>query len=664
MHNGVLGALEPGSGNRWLKELTFRLLVAAERLVIVSTLLVVIAASPTWASPLFPPDSGIIDVRRFGAVGDGIADDTQAILRAISQIPVYVKQHPIQPRIVYFPEGTYRVSDTIVRRDAEGLFQPNLVLIGESRQGTIIKLPDGASGYGDASHPKAVIYTTSGLKFNNDPRDGGKDYLNKGEGNEAFTNTIENLTVDVGRDNPGAIGIDYLANNEGVVRNVTIEAHGAAYVGLSMIRCWPGPGMISNVSIAGFDIGVDIAWTELSMTFDKIRISGSRQYGLRNRSNIVSFHDLEIVTEGGYGIANVSPDGLIVGIGGRISGRGTGPLQNSGAINFKDVLAQKYRATDGGVTDAPLDGVYQGTERLSDAAWKLPILSPPEPDPIEAAEWVNIARYGAVADPKVNSTAAFAAAFKSDARVVYIPTGEYFVDAPIAVADNIERIEGMFSIIGTGWGYHSSNSQTPKSLFITSPSRQKTLFIRRLTVEKKYGNVFAVVDHHSSATLVMSDISAFAMVNRFPEGGRVFGENIAAGYIYLAGGAGVWLRQVDTEGHGVRMPNNGSPLWILGIKTEQTNTLIQNMNGGEAEVVGGLIYRVFGTEPQMPLFVNVDARLEASYAEEAFRPDAFYAVHLESYMRGGHRIVRAEELPKRGSIARMVPNLSTDDRPQ
>jgi hypothetical protein len=114
----------------------------------------------------------------------------------------------------------------------------------------------------------------------------------------------------------------------------------------------------------------------------------------------------------------------------------------------------------------------------------------------------------------------------------------------------------------------------------------------------------------------------------------------------------------------VRIPNDGSPLWILGVKTEQTNTLVRNTNGGETEVVGGLIYRVFGTDPQMPLFVNVGARLVASYAEEAFRPDAFYAVHLDSYMRGGHRSVEAEQLPKRGNIARMAPNLSTDDSPQ
>jgi hypothetical protein len=181
-------------------------------------------ASEAKASTIFPSDSGIINVRLLGALGNGVADDTNAILRAIAQVPPYDKQHPYATRIIYFPSGTYRVSDTILRRTPEGFFEPDLVLIGESRTDTIIKLSDNASGYDDKKRQKAVIYTSSGLKFTRDPSDGGRDYLNKGEGNEAFGNTIENLTVDVGFGNPGAIGIDFLANNAGAIRNVTIRA--------------------------------------------------------------------------------------------------------------------------------------------------------------------------------------------------------------------------------------------------------------------------------------------------------------------------------------------------------------------------------------------------------------------------------------------------------
>src|ERR1700737_1188217 len=132
------------------------------------------------------PASGIINVRNSGAKGDGVSDDTAALLSAIAQVPVYTTDHPYNTRIVYFPAGIYRVSNTILRKDSNGFFQANLVLIGESRYNTTIKLADNASGFGDRANPKAIVYTSSGLIFTRDPTNGGRDYLSKGEGNEAF----------------------------------------------------------------------------------------------------------------------------------------------------------------------------------------------------------------------------------------------------------------------------------------------------------------------------------------------------------------------------------------------------------------------------------------------------------------------------------------------
>src|SRR5690349_3424011 len=87
---------DPDGAIRWFEETAFRRYGVGECLVILSTLLLLsalllaIAGGPARASAFFPPDSGIINVRQFGAVGDGIADDTKAILRAIAEIPVYV----------------------------------------------------------------------------------------------------------------------------------------------------------------------------------------------------------------------------------------------------------------------------------------------------------------------------------------------------------------------------------------------------------------------------------------------------------------------------------------------------------------------------------------------------------------------------------------------
>ncbi|KAF9648249.1 exo-beta-1,3-glucanase [Thelephora ganbajun] len=56
------------------------------------------------------------NVKDYGAIGDGVADDTEAILRAISTGPRCGQDcgsSTISPATVYFPQGTYLVTDSI-----------------------------------------------------------------------------------------------------------------------------------------------------------------------------------------------------------------------------------------------------------------------------------------------------------------------------------------------------------------------------------------------------------------------------------------------------------------------------------------------------------------------------------------------------------------------
>jgi len=73
-------------------------------------------------------------VRDFGAVGDGSADDTAAINRALYQL--YCRETNTQiRRSLYFPAGTYRVTETIV-------IPTYAKLIGEGADCTIIYLDE------------------------------------------------------------------------------------------------------------------------------------------------------------------------------------------------------------------------------------------------------------------------------------------------------------------------------------------------------------------------------------------------------------------------------------------------------------------------------------------------------------------------------------------
>ncbi len=93
-----------------------------------------------WSGPLkldilarsiwFGHETRIIDVRKLGAVGDGIADDTGVIREALDTASNSA------PATIYFPEGQYRVSDTLRAPS-------NVSWLGDGMDKTQIRLDGG-----------------------------------------------------------------------------------------------------------------------------------------------------------------------------------------------------------------------------------------------------------------------------------------------------------------------------------------------------------------------------------------------------------------------------------------------------------------------------------------------------------------------------------------
>jgi len=74
-------------------------------------------------------------VKDFGAVGDGVADDTDAINRALYQL--YCREvNPQIRRSLYFPAGVYKISQTIV-------IPPYALLYGEGADSSVITMAAG-----------------------------------------------------------------------------------------------------------------------------------------------------------------------------------------------------------------------------------------------------------------------------------------------------------------------------------------------------------------------------------------------------------------------------------------------------------------------------------------------------------------------------------------
>ena len=177
---------------------------------------------------------------------------------------------------------------------------------------------------------------------------------NKGEGNDAYENFVENLTIDVGAGNPGAIGIDYLANNIGAIRNVRVTAPpGSGAIGISMQRKWPGPALLQRVDVHGFATGIAVANTEYGVTLDHVSLDGQRDIGLVNDGNAVTAADLTI-------------DASATAIANQRAGRAD-RADEGGA-------AAERRGCDGPVEQRQRGGTRRDARRICPAGWRRRIV--------------------------------------------------------------------------------------------------------------------------------------------------------------------------------------------------------------------------------------------------------------------------------------------------
>jgi hypothetical protein len=175
----------------------------------------------------------------FGAVGDGITDDTDAINRALYQL--YCREvNPQIRRSLFFPAGVYRVTGSIN-------IPPYATLWGEGNNNSVITMDAGVADYvartadslqntgvdiGNAGATPPEYITITNLGFTHLDAEGSvfmvQDATNCSFQNVGFRgiSTVANLTSDVN----GSIGVSFASTSSLVCEQITFD--GCVFSGL------------------------------------------------------------------------------------------------------------------------------------------------------------------------------------------------------------------------------------------------------------------------------------------------------------------------------------------------------------------------------------------------------------------------------------------------
>lgn len=247
---------------------------------------------------------GYLDVTALGIDNTGTIDVTDAINEAI----VMARDSQL---VCYFPSGTYLISDTIKamllsydhngdpddRHSSDRRFP--CVLEGECTNRPILKLKDGAPGFNnptdDGSKAAIMIWAspTDNVNYDGITYPKGTTDPNGEFPGIAFNQIFRNFVIDLGDNNPGAVGIRFAGAQGSSMENVKIIATGA-YAG--MHRMMGQASGYYNIEVIGGRYGVQINSSRLSeyAFMSGVRFINQTQYVIKGLAwfpiNITGFY--------------------------------------------------------------------------------------------------------------------------------------------------------------------------------------------------------------------------------------------------------------------------------------------------------------------------------------------------------------------------------------
>jgi hypothetical protein len=571
------------------------------------------------------------------AKGDGVADDTAALIAAIDHIlkltdngrpftDEQVAKNPFGSYIIYLPNGIYRVSNTLTYSGptrfptAPGNAASNpkdkfdtfvgMKFIGETRDGAIIRLAPNAAGFGDANAPRAVMqFVRPDVSFNN--------YASDAHG-------CRNLTIDV-TNNRGAVGIAYYAANSGIITNILIRADdNAGAIGIrAPIAVFSG--YLQDITIEGFDYGIKCEGQPVASApvLEYLSLVKQRIAGISIARTSVTIRNLA-VSGGATAVELTGPSAQAIVLDSDLNGGSSAnpairQVANS-HLYLRNVTATGFAATvaEGTQTKLALGTAQEYSSlptkytRAGRKALNLPIKEAPVPfyDP-DVTKWVK---------PAGLDQASVQAAFSSGKPIVYFPSNTEYVFGDVNVPASTKLIDGM-------------GGQFSGRLVITENSTEPLFICDTRTL---------AIDNKSNRTVVLySVLGGGALKNAIP-GTEWYFCSIAAASLTNFKSATVYGRWVNFEGARTFEVQNCN--WVqMGYKAERQdqNPCIVVTDASKFELLGGTVGVLITTT-----LLNIDATSQASAVMNSSHISYLNAT-TDSVIDAGGRNLPKTEFPSR-----------------
>lgn len=580
------------------------------KLRVVATALVLWSSAAEAGDISFPADAGIRNVRtEFGAKGDGATDDTAAIQSAFDTCQ---QKHM---EIVFFPKGTYLVTKPVH-------FRGWMFMQGESRDATTLKLNDGCPGYGDPKTPNYLLATTDPMEP--EKRTGGD--------NMAFSNHVLDLTLDTGKGNPAAVGVQFISHNGGGMERVTIRSGDRkGLIGLDLRTAWNGPCLFRDVTVEGFDRGIESWHPTYFSTFENIRLEGQNTVGWLNSEHALAVRKLTSVNAV-PAIRNTKDFGHIVLVDSKLTGGdgGVAAVENDkGGLFARNVETGGYKAAirhqgkwiDGLSVKEYVSGAAVVRHESPARTLDLPVEETPELPWEPHADWVSVLDYkpktttfwaGDHNETGYDAAEAFQKAIDSGKSTVYFPHGTYILQAPVTIRGKVRVIQGCGSYVIANRTVFKDKTAPVLTL---GETEARTVYLDRISLPHHGAtDDDYYLAHRGRADLVVLH-SRWLSYRNGPGCGKLFVADLCGSPWLFEYPQKVYARSVNCESQrGVKIDNRAADLWIFGYKAEGIATELRNGKLARTELLGGLLYPAGGDIEKNPSFINDGGRLSLVHA--------------------------------------------------